>query len=134
MAITDMSDESTGADGSPRRRTALITGGTGGIGLACADLLERDDWTVVVGDLGPAGPPPPDHVGRRLRIDLDVRDDASVRDAVATTLRHGGGLDLLVNCAGVQVPALLTQMRDDEWFEVLDVNLHGTWRCLREAG
>ena len=127
----ETTNEHAGPSGDAGRcRTALVTGGAGGIGRACADLLARSGWTVVVGDLHHPSSTPAD----RLPVHLDVQDDKSVDDAVTAAVRHGGPLDLLVNCAAIQVPALLSEMRDEHWFRVVDVNLHGMWRCLRAAG
>ena len=66
-------------------------------------------------------------------IPCDVTDEASVRDLFATAARELGGIDVLVNNAGLGGTAELHEMTDDQWSLVLDVTLNGTMRCTRAA-
>lgn len=122
---------------------ALVAGGAGGIGLAVATRLAELGASVAIGDLPAAleqrarG----EHDGRDahgggppfLELSLDVRDEASVRGAVATAARELGGLDTLVNAAGIVRLHPLEEVVTDEWDAILDVNLRGTFLVLREA-
>ncbi|GAA4612708.1 SDR family oxidoreductase [Actinoallomurus liliacearum] len=105
---------------------AIVTGGASGIGLAAARLLTERGATVSCLDL--TDPPAPLHGVR-----ADVRDDASVRAAVAAAVDHLGGLDVLVNNAGVGAQGTVEDNGDDEWRDVFDVNVFGMVRVTRAA-
>ncbi|MCO5973908.1 SDR family NAD(P)-dependent oxidoreductase [Actinoallomurus soli] len=105
---------------------AIVTGGASGIGLATARLLTERGATVTCLDL--AEPPAPLHGVR-----ADVRDDASVRAAVAAAAGHLGGLDVLVNNAGIGAQGTVEDNDDDEWRDVFDVNVFGMVRVTRAA-
>jgi NAD(P)-dependent dehydrogenase (short-subunit alcohol dehydrogenase family) len=95
-------------------RVAIVTGAAGGFGNAIAERLRQDAFEIVGGDLP----------------ELDVTDDASVAAFVARV----GRLDVLVNNAGVAGPtAPVEEYRVDEWRRVLDVNLTGTFLCMRHC-
>jgi NAD(P)-dependent dehydrogenase (short-subunit alcohol dehydrogenase family) len=64
---------------------------------------------------------------------LDVRDPGSVQAALASTAAALGGLDVLVNNAGVTHRGALCDLTVEEWDDVLDTNLRGAWLCSREA-
>jgi 3-oxoacyl-[acyl-carrier protein] reductase len=114
--------------------TALVTGGASGIGRATAELLAARGAQVAVLDLDPSS------VGKPLRgYRADVTDDASVRTAVAAAVADLGGLDVLVNNAGIFVPHPVTEVSyeqwQDAWREILAVNLTGaanvTWCAVQ---
>ncbi len=105
---------------------AIVTGGASGIGLATARLLTERGATVAVLDLG--DPPEP-----LYGVRADVRDDASVRAAVAEAVEHLGGLDVLVNNAGIGAQGTVEDNDDDEWRNVFDVNVFGMVRVSRAA-
>lgn len=66
-------------------------------------------------------------------IPCDVTDEASVQNLFETTKNELGGIDVLVNNAGLGGTAELHEMTDDQWSIVLDVTLNGTMRCTRAA-
>ncbi|MCX5527989.1 SDR family oxidoreductase [Streptomyces bobili] len=108
--------------------TALVTGGASGIGRATAELLAERGATVAVLDLDPTG------VGKPLRAHrADVGDDASVRAAVAAAVAELGGLDVLVNNAGIGAQGTVEDNDDAEWHRVLNVNVVGMVRTTRAA-
>src|ERR671933_813764 len=95
---------------------ALVTGGASGIGAATADLLgERGARTAVL-DLDPGGADP-----RHLRLAGDVTDRAGVDRAVARVVADLGGLDVVVNNAGIGARGDVAANDDAEWHRVLDV-------------
>ena len=97
-------------------RTALVTGGASGIGLACAGRLAEDGFEVVTADLA----------GGDLR--LDVTDAGRVAAAVEEL----GRVDVLVNSAGVIGPAKpLAEVSDAEWAATFAVNVTGTFHLCR---
>jgi 3-oxoacyl-[acyl-carrier protein] reductase len=121
---------------SSKTKTALITGGARGIGLATAELFIARGWTVTIGDvnLAEAEKQATAHEGRMFAVPLDVTDQQSVDKAFAAALKRWGRLDALVNNAGIQRHAPLEDLSFENWSAVLEVNLHGTLRCLQAAG
>ena len=108
--------------------TALVTGGASGIGRATAELLVERGARVAVLDLDPSGVGEP-----LLALRADVSDDASVREAVAAAVTEFGGLDVLVNNAGIGARGTVEDNDDAEWHRVLDVNVVGMVRVARAA-
>lgn len=107
---------------------AAVTGGGSGIGQAIATLLQERGARVAVLDLDPSGAPE-----GALAVKTDVTDDASVRAAVETVVSELGGLDVLVNNAGVGAQGTVADNDDEEWRRVLDVNVLGMVRTSRAA-
>ena len=105
-------------------RVALVTGGASGIGAAAAEGLKAGGAKVAVFDLREAG----DGV---LSITGDVTRSADADAAVARVVSELGGLDVLVNAAGVSGQSLRTvEVPDEEWERVFAINAHGTfWFC-----
>jgi len=101
----------------------LITGAASGIGAATAADLRGKGAEVVGLDLAAA-----DGI-----LACDVTDQASVDSAVAAAIEQLGGLDALVNCAGIGIPQSAAQRPDENAVRVLDVNLLGTWRVTAAA-
>jgi NAD(P)-dependent dehydrogenase (short-subunit alcohol dehydrogenase family) len=120
-------------DFSPRR-LALVTGGASGIGLGVAERLVGLGAEVAIADL-PAALDRLDEAarGRFVPIAMDVTDDASVVVGVASATRQLGGLDTVVNCAGVFQFRAIEAITTAEWDWILDVNLRGTFLVMREA-
>lgn len=101
----------------------LITGAAGGIGAATAAALRARGARVVGLDIA---------AGDGLRP-CDVRDQSSVDGAVGAALAELGGLDALINCAGLGHPSSATEPPDERALAVLDVNLLGSWRVTSAA-
>lgn len=107
---------------------ALVTGGASGIGLATALLLAERGAEVAVLDLDPTAVDKPLH-----GYFADVSDDASVRAAVTAAAEDLGGLDLLVNNAGIGAVGTVEDNDDAQWHRVFDVNVVGMVRTTRAA-
>ena len=107
---------------------AVVTGGGSGIGLATARLLASRGAAVACLDLDPSAAAPP-----LVGICCDVTDDASVRAAVAEAAERLGGIDVLVNNAGVGAQGTVEDNGDEEWRRVFDVNVLGIVRVTRAA-
>lgn len=103
-------------------RVALVTGGTSGLGLACAERFRAEGATVATLDLAGG----PDHV-------VDVTDEAAVAGAVDAIVDAHGRLDVVVNSAGIPGggPVHLVELAD--WQKVIGVNLTGTFLVSKHA-
>jgi 2-keto-3-deoxy-L-fuconate dehydrogenase len=108
-------------------RRVVVTGGSSGIGPATALRFVADGATVVSLDLVA----PPDESIRWFAT--DVSDDASVRAGVAAAVDALGGLDVLVNNAGIGAQGTVEDNSDDQWLKVLDINVLGMVRVSRAA-
>jgi NAD(P)-dependent dehydrogenase (short-subunit alcohol dehydrogenase family) len=105
-------------------KRVIITGAASGIGEATAKALRQRGAEVVGLDLK----------GEDDLICCDVRDQESVDKAIAAAVeRLGGGLDALVNCAGIGLPQSAAERPGPDALGVLDVNLLGTWRVTAAA-
>jgi 3-oxoacyl-[acyl-carrier protein] reductase len=120
-------------------RTAIVTGASRGLGRAMAVDLARagafvyaafrqraDGAEATLAEAAAAG-------GGGATLALDVTDPAAVADTFRRVLDERGRLDVLVNNAGVSRDGFLATMPDDDWDEVIAVNLGGTMRCCRAA-
>ncbi|MDQ1733544.1 MAG: hypothetical protein QOK10_3703 [Pseudonocardiales bacterium] len=107
--------------------TALVTGGASGIGAAIADVLSEHGARVAVLDRQAS-----DRDGI-LSVQADVSDDAAVAAAVSSAVAELGGLDVLVNNAGIGAQGGIEANDDEEWHRVLDVNVLGLVRVTRAA-
>ncbi|MFI8237080.1 SDR family NAD(P)-dependent oxidoreductase [Streptomyces sp. NPDC085866] len=105
---------------------ALVTGGASGIGRATADLLAERGAQVAVLDLDPSPVDKP-----LLAYRADVSDATSVRTAVEQAAEALGGLDVLVNNAGIGAQGTVEDNDDEEWRRVFDVNVLGMVRAAR---
>ncbi|WP_238007932.1 SDR family oxidoreductase [Dactylosporangium sp. AC04546] len=115
-------------------RTVLVTAAAGtGIGYATAERCIEEGATVVISDrherrLAESA----DKLGV-LGVPCDVTVESQVQHLVDTVVATHGGLDVLVNNAGLGGTARLVDMTDEQWSTVLDVTLTGTFRCTRAA-
>ena len=116
-----------------RGRIALVTGAASGIGLASAVRLAQEGATVVASDIR-AGEDIAGHIGNGATFTIcDVSDEKSVRAAIAAVVERHGGLDILVNAAGVPHAKTVLDTSDGDWDRVLAVNLKGVFLMCRAA-
>ena len=111
---------------------ALVTGGTRGIGWAVGKHLRDEGWQVVAADLAP-GETEGGGTGIAYR-EMDVCDREQVSSTLAAVVDEHGGLDLLVNNAGITRHRPLVDLTWEDWSAVVDVNLNGVFNCLQAAG
>jgi NADP-dependent 3-hydroxy acid dehydrogenase YdfG len=119
------------------KRVAWVTGGGSGIGEAGAEALAADGWTVVISGrrqdaLDSVVAKITAKGGHAEAIVLDVSKAEDVNEAAKKILAGHGGVDLLVNSAGVNVPKRnWADMEIDGWDRVVDINLNGVLYCMR---
>lgn len=110
--------------------SAVVTGGASGLGAAITARLVEGGARVAVLDLSPDAVEASEAV---LPVRCDVGDDASVRSAVAQTAEAFGGLDIVINNAGIGAQGGVQDNPDDEWHRVFDINVLGIVRVTRAA-
>lgn len=121
------------------KKVAIVTGSSRGIGAAIAERLAHDGFAVVVNYSGNAAPAHAlvDKItqqgGSALAVQADVSDSAAVRQLFNTTLDTFGGVDVLVNNAGIMALAPLGDTDDATFDRLLAINVKGTFNTLREA-
>jgi 3-oxoacyl-[acyl-carrier protein] reductase len=108
-------------------RVVLITGGSKGIGLACAHRFAKEGDQVAVTY---NSSPPPDGF---LAVQCDVTDQASVDRAFATIEEQYGPVEILVANAGITNDKLLLRMSEDDFADVINANLTGSFRVAKRA-
>lgn len=117
-------------------KVALVTGSTRGIGRAIAARLVREGAVVVVtgrdGSIAAAVAEELDgEGGRAIGLPLEVSRPESVDQLICEVNERLGAIDILVNNAGITRDTLLMRMSDEDWDQVLDVNLRGAFRCAK---
>ncbi len=118
-------------------KVALVTGAAAGIGRASALAFAREGARVVVVDDDVAGGEKTvamieEAGGTAVFVECDVADAGGVECAVAKAVDAFGRLDCAHNNAGVEGPIALTaEYEEDEWDRLMDVNLKGTWLCMK---
>lgn len=108
-------------------RVVLITGGSKGIGRAMAETF-RDAGYRVAATYRSGGVPE-----GVLGLQCDITDQQQVEDAFAAVESELGPVEVLIANAGITKDTLLMRMSDDDWQQVLDTNLTGTFRVVRRA-
>lgn len=120
-------------------RTAVVTGGTKGIGYAIARALviagadvsisarQEDEVDNTAAELNRFG------AGRCVGFVCDVRDEAQVKSFFASTVEKLGGVDILVNNAGIGIFAPVESTSGDDFRAVIETNLCGVFYCCHEA-
>jgi len=117
-------------------KVAFITGARRGIGRAIALKLAQNgaDCVLLARTAPDALAQEIESLGRRaLAISTDVSDADAVEAAVKQTVKELGGLNILVNNAGINDDGLLIRMKLEQWRRVLDVNLSGAFHCAKAA-
>jgi NAD(P)-dependent dehydrogenase (short-subunit alcohol dehydrogenase family) len=118
-----------------KAKTAIVTGGTKGIGRAIAEALLREGISVciaarkqdeidqAVSELG----------GHTTGLVCDVRDHEQVKALIGHTIKELGGLDILINNAGFGIFAAVEETSPEDFRAVLETNLFGVFYCCHEA-
>jgi NAD(P)-dependent dehydrogenase (short-subunit alcohol dehydrogenase family) len=119
-------------------KVALVTGGAQGIGRAIVEKLAQEGARVTLLDLDEAGgAATANELGGRgpgvVFTRADVTREGEVKTAIEQVIRRHGGLDVLVNNAGVNAYFDATAMTESEWDAVFAVDLKGAWLCCKHA-
>ncbi len=119
-------------------KTALVTGGSRGIGKAIALQLgksfnvvvgyssSKDSGDKVVAEIINSG-------GTASPVEIDVTNIESIKNAFTTIEKEYGGVDVLVNNAGITKDNILPRLKEDDWNDVIDTNLSGSYRTSQRA-
>lgn len=123
---------------SVKGRVALITGSGRGLGKAIAARLANDGAKVVISDIevGLAEATAEEIVsngGEGIALELDVTDFEAVESGMKKVSAELGGIDILINNAGITADSLILRMRTEQWRRVLSVNLEGAFNCTKAA-
>jgi len=124
--------------GKLENKVAVVTGSGRGIGKAVAVLFAREGASVVVSDIDET---PAKEVASEIEAGggiatvcvADVRKPEGTNKLMNTAVGEFGKLDILVNNAGITRDALINRMTDMQWDICLDINLKGTFNCIRSA-
>jgi 3-oxoacyl-[acyl-carrier protein] reductase len=120
-------------------KVVLVTGGSRGIGRACAVGFAKRGATVVLSYAGNEAAANEtvkliqDAGGKARAVKFDVADTKACADAVDAVVKESGRLDVLVNNAGVAVDGLIMRFKDEDWDKTLDTNLKGAFALIRAA-
>ena len=119
-------------------RTALVSGGAGGLGRACAWLLGRLGARVILTGRDSAKLEAAADAMRARGVDatshvVDIRDAEAVASLFAWLAAQKNQIDLLVNSAGGQFPQAAIDFSEKGWNTVVNTNLNGTWRMMQAA-
>ena len=123
---------------SLKGKSAFITGAARGIGKCIAEELASEGCDIVAVDimedlLSDTESAVKEKGSKCLICACDVTSSENVTEAVKRTVRELGKIDILVNNAGITRDNLLIRMSDDDWDKVLNINLKGTFNCIRAA-
>jgi 2-hydroxycyclohexanecarboxyl-CoA dehydrogenase len=118
---------------TPVPRTALVTGGAGGIGQAIARALVDDGHRVAVADINDTQATETANQIQGLAVHLDVTDPASVDEAVKQAERELGPINILINNAGWDEFRPFIETDEAFWDQVIELNFKGTLRTCRRV-
>ena len=120
------------------KRSVLVTGGASGIGYAIVDKLARRGHSVIVVDVNKqALNSSVTHLSEQgldvLSLQGDISRSEDVDEIFKVSVEKYGGVDILVNNAGITRDNLLMRMSEQDWDQVLNVNLKGAFLCSKAA-
>ena len=119
-------------------KVAIVTGGNAGVGKEIAKLFASEGAKVVISarrqqvleeaakEIEAAG-------GTVLCVPTDISKVDDVKNLVSKTVETFGQLDILINNAGITKDGLMLRMKENDFDAVIDVNLKGTWNCMKHA-
>ena len=117
-------------------KTAIVSGGAQGIGKAIVQRLIKDGYFSVIADITEKeGADSVDYIGKDKSrfIKCDISNEDDVKELFSKVISEQGGVDAVINNAGVIRDNVIWKMPKDDFDTVVDVNLKGTWLMCREA-
>lgn len=119
-------------------KVAIITGGNAGVGKEIAKLFASEGAKVVISArrqqvLEEAAKEIEEAGGTVLCVPTDISKVDDVKNLVSKTVETFGQLDILINNAGITKDGLMLRMKESDFDQVIDVNLKGTWNCMKHA-
>jgi 3-oxoacyl-[acyl-carrier protein] reductase len=119
-------------------QVVFITGAARGIGKAIAETFARQGADLVIADVSlenarQTATELSQHNVRTRAVNLDVSKSADVAKAFEEVVKEFGRVDVVVNNAGINRDGLLLRMKEEDWDQVLDINLKGVFLCTKEA-
>ena len=118
-------------------QTALITGAGRGIGKTIALKLAEFGSNIAIADMNPVSDDLPREIEKNgtkcLAYQLDVTDFESVDSVVKNVIDETGGIQILVNNAGITQDNLFMRMKPEQWMKVIDVNLNGVFHMTKSV-
>lgn len=119
------------------QKTAVITGAAQGIGFAIAQLFVAEGARVIIGDINAAAAERAaaelGGVSTAVGVRCDVTDSADVDALLDSAASHFGPVDIMVNNAGITRDATMRTMTEEDFDQVINVHLKGTWNGTRKA-
>ena len=116
-------------------KVAIVTGGARGIGQAVAELFVREGASVVIWDVLDSGEETAANIraegGKAKFMKVSVTDDDQVKAATKEVHDEFGKIDILINNAGITRDKTLLKMTNEEWDQVVNINLTGVFYCTR---
>ena len=114
-------------------RSVIVTGGAGGIGFEIAKQFLERGALVSICDISKAGL---EDAASKLKsisesitdVKVDITITSEVETAASSIFKKNGRIDILVNCAGIILGELLESVREEDWKQMMDINVYGAWR------
>jgi 3-oxoacyl-[acyl-carrier protein] reductase len=119
-------------------KTALVTGGKRGIGRAICENFAESGANIIIADIQfelavlAAEEIAQEYGNKTIGIQVDVSDSSSVKEMIASAIKEFDHIEILVNNAGITRDNLIMRMDENEWDDVININLKGAYNCSRE--
>jgi NAD(P)-dependent dehydrogenase (short-subunit alcohol dehydrogenase family) len=119
-------------------KVAIVTGGAVGIGNGAAQAIAREGGSVVIADIdADSASLAANNIvasgGAAIAVPTDVRSSVAVENLIATAASTFGGVDVLVNCAGINLYGTVDTFSEEDWDRQIGVNLKGTFLTCKYA-